>query len=100
LAARHSAQPRELVVVRERAVDVSGRDVAGVERVDLVLHQRDERRDDQSHAREKQRGQLIAERLPPPGRHHDDNVLSGQHGFDHAGLPLAEAAETEVSFEC
>ena len=66
---------------------------------DLILHQRDERRNDQRNAWKEQRGQLIAERLSATGRHHNDHVLAGQHGFDYVGLPFAEAAETEVAFE-
>ena len=44
-------------------------------------------------------GQLVAERFPAAGRHHDDHVLAGQHGFDHTVLSFAETAETEMAFE-
>ena len=43
----------------------AGPAAAGLELVDLVLHQRDERRDDQGRAGQKQSGQLVAEGLSP-----------------------------------
>ena len=57
---------------RDRAAD------APLERLDLVLHQRDERRDDDRQVRAQQRGQLVAERLPGAGRHDDEHVAAGE----------------------
>ena len=47
---------------------------ARLQRLDLVLHQRDERRDDDRQVVADQRGQLVAERLARAGRHHDERV--------------------------
>ena len=72
---------RQMRVHRERVDAVRG------ELVLLVLHQRDERTDDDREAREHQRGQLIDERLAAARRHDDERVAPGEHGVDR--LPLA-----------
>ena len=48
-----------------------------LERLDLVLHQRDERRDDERQVVAHQRRQLVAERLARAGRHDDEHVAAG-----------------------
>ena len=90
---RHVEQPR---AARHGALD--GRAVGGrvllrvderhharrgaLERLDLVLHQRDERRDDQRQVGAHQRRQLVAERLARAGGHHDQHVAPGERGLD------------------
>ena len=53
---------------------VPGRDA--LERLDLVLHQRDERRDHEREVRAHERGQLVAERLARAGGHDDEHVAA------------------------
>ena len=60
------------------------------QRVDLVLHQRDERRDHQRRAAEQPRRDLIGERLAGAGRHDADAVAAGQHRVDDLLLAGAE----------
>ena len=55
-----------------------GQEAVGLERVDLVLHQRDQRRYDQGQALEQQRWELVAEALAAAGRQHDQRVAPGQ----------------------
>ena len=50
-------------VRREHRVERAGRYRTALELVDLILHQRDERRDDERRAWEEKRRQLIAERF-------------------------------------
>ena len=66
------------------------------ERLDLILHERDERRDDDREVVAQERRQLVAERLAGAGRHNDEHVAACQRRL--AGLALAgpELGEAEV----
>ena len=65
----------------------------------LVLHQRDQRRDDDRGAVPRQRRQLVAERLARPGRHHRQRVLPGDRPIDHRLLHAAEVGKAETVVE-
>jgi hypothetical protein len=67
-----------------------------VERLDLVLHQRDERRDDDGEVVREQRGKLVAERLARARRHHDERVATRERGLARLALAASEAGESEV----
>ncbi len=84
-----------LLLEVERAVDEGRGQAARVEGVHLILHQRDERRDDDRHAVAHQRRELEAERLAAARRHHDDRVVAGEDGLDDLALPLAKALEAK-----
>jgi hypothetical protein len=68
-------------------------------RLDLILHQRDERRDHHREVVSQQRRKLIAERLSRPGGHHHHHVAIGQRRLARLPLPRAEAGESEVLVE-
>jgi hypothetical protein len=70
-----------------------------VELVRLVLHQRDERRHHDGQPRQQQRRQLVDERLPRPGRQHDQRVAPRQRGADGLLLSRAELVQREVLFQ-
>jgi hypothetical protein len=93
-------RPRDRGTVGRRVLlGVDERRPAGdrpFERLDLVLHQRDERRHDQGEVGPEQRRQLVAERLARPRRHHDEQVAPGERGADRLRLPGAERGEAEV----
>ena len=80
-------------------VDERGGQPARLERVHLILHQRDERRDDDRHALAHQRGKLETERLAAARRHHDHGVVSVEDGFDHFALTGAERLKVEMFAE-
>jgi hypothetical protein len=82
---------------RQRTVDARGADAQRGQAVDLVLHQGDQRRDDQRDALAGDRGQLVAETLAPAGRHDAQAVVAGQHGGNHFALPFAERGQFEAS---
>jgi hypothetical protein len=84
---------RALLVRRGRAVQRRRGHAGRDERVDLVLHQRDERRDDDGQSVEEQRRRLEAERLSRAGGHDQERVAPGEHGVD--GLPLQRAQRGE-----
>ena len=60
------------------------------QRVDLVLHQRDQRRDDDAEARAQQCRDLVAQRFAAAGRHQHDGVAAGRDLLDHLLLRAAE----------
>jgi hypothetical protein len=62
---------------------------------DLVLHQRNQRRDDDARPRPHQRRDLIAERLPPAGRHQHQRVAAADDVVDDFALAGAEARVAE-----
>src|SRR5437588_231999 len=80
--------------VEPRCVDAARR-----EEVDLVLHQRDQRRDHDGHAVEQQRRQLIAEALPSTGRENGERGASGEQRLDDLLLARAERGEAELLLE-
>ena len=65
------------------------------QRLDLVVHERDERRDDDADAGPHQRRQLVAQRLAAAGRHQHHGVVAGDHALDDRLLRTAERAESE-----
>ncbi len=66
---------------------------------DLILHQRDERRDDQGQPGQEGRRQLVAERLALPGRHDRHRIAPGQHGPNDLFLAWPKLCEAELFAE-
>ena len=64
-----------------------------VQRVDLILHEGDQRRDDHAGALAHLRGDLIAQRLAAAGRHERDRVAAGADVLDDLLLLAAERVE-------
>jgi hypothetical protein len=73
---------------RQARVETPRRNSTRGQGIDLIFHQRDQRRYDQRHTRQQQRRQLITQRLPTASRKHgsrrparqqivDDLTLSG-----------------------
>ena len=82
---------------REVRGEVGGRDPALLERADLILHQRDQRADDDGRTDQLGGGELIAERLAPTGRRdgeHPPRALE-QRG-DRLALPRTKVREAEA----
>jgi hypothetical protein len=65
------------------------------ERSDLILHQGDQRRHDDARTRPYHRGNLIAQRLAPSGRHQNEGVATGHDMVDHVFLSVAEGRVAE-----
>ena len=66
----------------ELGVQRAGGDTDLAQRRDLVVHQRDQRRDDHRGAGAAQRGHLVADALAAAGRHQHQRVATGQHVLD------------------
>ena len=84
-----------LLVGRERGIEGGGLDALLSERLDLVAHQSDERRDDDGDARAAQGGNLVAEGLARPGGQEDHRVAPGDDMAHHLFLLAAEGGQAE-----
>ena len=71
IAVFHPVEPLALLWPAEGRVDHRGGNAARGEGIDLIFHQRDQRRDDDRDAAEAECGDLKAKRLASAGRHHD-----------------------------
>ena len=69
------------------------------QRVDLVLHQRDQWRHDDAGAFAHQRGDLIAQRLAAAGGHEHERVAAADHLVDDGLLVAAEGFVTEDALQ-
>ncbi len=69
------------------------------ERLDLVLHQRDQRRDHHREVVAQQRRQLVAERLARAGGHHHEHVAARESRLARLALAGPEAREAKLLAE-
>ena len=91
-------QRRRALVGGRGAVETRRRHAALDQAVDLVLHQRDERRDDERDAGRvaDQRRRLKADRFAAAGRHDDEAVAAIEDGVDRLPLQRTKALEPPV----
>ena len=85
LAAGDGVEARARFFHRKAAVDIGRRDALLRERINLVLHERDERRDHERDAGKYERGNLEADRFARPCRHDRDRIVSREQAA-HDGL--------------
>ena len=93
------AQDRRGLICREGRVQELGGDAVGVQGVDLVFHERNQRRDDDRGAGAMQRRDLEAERLAAPRGHEDERVAAGDEVLDDLALVRAERVVAEDAAE-
>jgi hypothetical protein len=96
LAAREGGGAPLPVGALDVRVDAGGGDPPRAQRGDLVLHQRDQRREDEDRPLLRQRRQLVDERLAAAGRPDDERVAAREQVVDHGALPAAEGGEAEA----
>ena len=82
VALRGLCQHHGLLIAALRGVDVCGWDAGVVERVDLVAHQGDQRRDDDCDAGQQCGRNLVAHGFSGAGRHHAEHVAPGEDRVD------------------
>lgn len=83
----------------ESGVKRRNRDLALLHGRHLILHQRDERRDDQRQSRQNGRRQLVAEGFALPRRHDRHDIAPGQHGANDFFLTKSECRKPEPFLE-
>jgi hypothetical protein len=76
---------------RLAAVEHGGRHAGLAQAVDLVLHERDQRRDDDREAAPMGGGRLVAERLAAAGREHHEGIAPVEHAGDRVFLQREKA---------
>ena len=86
-------------VGRQGGVQSCHRNPFGGERIDLVLHQCDERGDHQGESLEEHGGELVAERFTSSGREDRESGPVCQDGTDGRFLTSAKRIVTEVFLE-
>ena len=82
-----------------RRIDAGRRNAMGMQEGQLVLHQRQQRRDDQGQVRQVQGRQLVAQRLARTGGKDRRRRATGEYGADHRLLTGTQLIETEDTFE-
>ena len=85
---------------REPRVDRHGRDSLPPKSVDLILHQGDERRDDDAQPLARHRRNLVGEGFPASGGHQHQRVAPLHYRTDDLLLNGAETRKAPVAFEC
>ena len=86
----------------ERGVEVVSQSLLfadAIHHIHLVLHQRDEWRDDNSCAFHNERRQLIAQTFPTACRHQHKRVVSSKQILDDSLLVAFECVKAEVVFK-
>ena len=81
---------------REGAVELDRGDVARLQAVHLIFHERDERRDDDGGAAAQHGRRLVAERLAAAGGEHEQRIATIQYGPHRVFLQRAKRAVTPV----
>ena len=76
-----------------------GADARRARGANLVVHQRDQRRDDDGRASTGQRRDLVAQALARPGRHQRERMRARHDAADHRLLLPAEGGEAEGAVE-
>ena len=79
-----------LLLAGLRGVKTGRRHAVGEQLVNLVFHQRNQRRYHDRQAIKYQRGHLIAERFTATGRHYHQAITTFQHGFNDGFLARTE----------
>ena len=95
LAGEQCRLDRAALVGPLRGVEVLGAHADCAERIHLVVHQRDERRDHEPRAAAHECGDLVAERLARPGGHEHEGVAPGHDAVDDLALPAPERLVAE-----
>ena len=92
---------QRLAVLRrvQRLIQIRGVNALLDQCADLILHQRDQRRDNERDTDLHQRGHLIAHRLSRAGRHDPYDVASGQKTVNQLLLSGTEGIIAEIRFQ-
>ena len=92
VASLHAGPPTTAAfsIGRQRAVVERRRHAVAYQRVDLVLHQRDERRDNDGKSGLDDRGRLKAQRLSTASRQHDDRITTIDNRVHRLSLKRTE----------
>ena len=88
-----------VLVRRQRGIEERRRYAELFQAIDLILHQRDQRRYDDREPIVGDRGKLIAQRLAAPGRQQCQDILPGEQALDDLPLKRSKRLETEMTLQ-
>ena len=83
----------------QRGIEPGGGDATSLQRLHLILHQSDERRDDERDAVHEQRRKLVAEGFTRTGGKKGQRTPPGEQRLHHLLLAGAESRMAEVLFQ-
>src|SRR5690606_12021738 len=87
------------LIARGMAIERSGRNAKLIQLEDLILHQRDERRDHNSQALKGERRKLVTKGFARARCHHYRNIAPRQNTLNDLLLILAELLKAKVPLE-
>ena len=99
LAAMQSGNAATRFLGIERGVQKSRRGAGRLQRIHLILHQRDQRRHHNREPFAHERRQLIAERFPAAGRHQNQHIPPRQRRINNLLLQRPKRVVAEGGFE-
>ena len=95
VSARDALPYLDVFIARGCGIYGLGRDARELQRGDLILHQRDERRNDNGQTAFHQCGHLIAQRFARTRRHDSEHMPVAEQAIDDALLARTERLEAE-----
>jgi hypothetical protein len=100
VAQRRTAQRFPALGNSQGAVDVRGGHARLIQSSYLILHQGNQRGNNQGNPGQQHRGQLIADGFSRASGQDPQNIFAREQRINQRLLPRAEGAVTEVLFEC
>ncbi len=94
-AGTQSIQPPHLLAGNEAAVNIVRPKALFLQRVDLILHQRDQGRDDQRNPVARDRRQLVTKTFAAARRHDAKTILAREDGFQDFTLSGTKFGQAE-----
>lgn len=82
----------------QRRVEAGRTHTVVLQRIDLILHQGDQRRNYDRHPIPMQSRNLVAERFAAAGRHHQEDIFAGHHPLDDILLGCLELVKPKTVF--
>ena len=86
----------KIIMLIEIAVQAGRRNARIAQRRDLILHQRDQRRNDNCQPAHQHRRHLIADGFSGAGRHDAEHIAAGKDPVDQLFLTVPETVISEI----
>ena len=99
MTAVEAGEPRAGFLFAERGVEKRGGDTTGLELVDLIFHQGDQRRNDDGETGAGEGGELEAQRFSAAGGQEREHVFAREGGVDDVALEWAKSRVAEGALQ-
>ena len=94
----HAPHHLALAVQRERRIDQCRRNSLFSQAINLILHQRDQRRNNDCHPLQQHRRKLKTQRFSPTRRHYRQHIFPIEDRLHHRLLGIEKLPKTEIFF--